>query len=459
MKTKFLGLVVVLVLGTHLTARAAGYVAHEWGTFTSVQGSDGQLIAWNPFTVAELPSFVHERNVLFVTNGTNRVRVSSKLTPTRTWLQRMETPVIYFYADAPMRADVTVDFPDGEVTEWFPRVASFGPRGGVKRSFVRWAGVNITPASADAGRALPADKSGSHYYAARETDAALVTVEPPFPTGRPETDKFLFYRGVGNFKAPLHARFDGDKLVLLNRGGDELPHLFVLEVRGSVARTMTLPGLSGGGDVAVALPAGKGFRPLIEVRAEISAAMEKVLAQSGLYPREAAAMVKTWADSWFSEPGMRVLYTLPRAWTDRVLPLKLDPAPRELVRVMVGRAEIFTPMVEHEVIRQFSAMPKPEQRTALVQRLNGMGLGRFAEAAVVKAESVQRESGSTVTTPAVAGTTAAQLQLVQCGSPIPPSVNATPGQPQTTLLLTNNTSRLSLMNAGGSVSLSLSPSR
>ena len=51
-----------LILSSRMDSLGAGYVAHEWGTFTSVQGSDGALIAWNPFTAAELPPFVHERN-------------------------------------------------------------------------------------------------------------------------------------------------------------------------------------------------------------------------------------------------------------------------------------------------------------------------------------------------------------------------------------------------------------
>lgn len=34
------------------------FVAHEWGTFTSVQGADGVQFDWNPFVVPELPKFI-----------------------------------------------------------------------------------------------------------------------------------------------------------------------------------------------------------------------------------------------------------------------------------------------------------------------------------------------------------------------------------------------------------------
>ena len=31
------------------------YIAHEWGTFTSVQGADGIQLEWNPLVTSELP--------------------------------------------------------------------------------------------------------------------------------------------------------------------------------------------------------------------------------------------------------------------------------------------------------------------------------------------------------------------------------------------------------------------
>lgn len=42
-------------------------------------------------------------------------------------------------------------------------------------------------------------------------------------------------------------------------------------------------------------------------------------------------MVDTWRDSWF-EPGLRVLYTVPREVTDAVLPLTVTPAPQAIAR-------------------------------------------------------------------------------------------------------------------------------
>src|SRR5436190_812782 len=60
---------------------------------------------------------------------------------------------------------------------------------------------------------LPAEGASNHYYAARETDAALVRV--CHTNGRAaEFEKFLFYRGVGGFDLPMSVKLDGNLLRL-----------------------------------------------------------------------------------------------------------------------------------------------------------------------------------------------------------------------------------------------------
>jgi hypothetical protein len=70
--------------------------------------------------------------------------------------------------------------------------------------------------------------------------------------------------------------------------------------------------------------------------------LEEILVGQGLYRDEAYAMIETWKDSWF-EQGSRLIYIVPRGFIDNVLPLTIDPAPGQMVRVFVGRLEIVTP--------------------------------------------------------------------------------------------------------------------
>jgi hypothetical protein len=79
-----------------------------------------------------------------------------------------------------------------------------------------------------------------------------------------------------------------------------------------------------------------------------------------------------------------VLYVLPRPWTDRVLPLTLTPAPRELVRVMVGRAELISPACEQSLATQVERFGRGDEiaRRQAVTDARALGLGRFMEAAL-----------------------------------------------------------------------------
>jgi len=96
-----------------------GFVAHEWGTFTSVQGADGVQMVWNPYVAPELPKFVYNHVAYLLVKNSLATR------------QRMETPVVYFYSERSRTVDVAVKFPSGQITEWFPdrSAADPGPAG------------------------------------------------------------------------------------------------------------------------------------------------------------------------------------------------------------------------------------------------------------------------------------------------------------------------------------------
>ena len=386
MKTKRGSLV---LLASHLTFAAAsrgaeGFVAHEWGTFTSVQGADGIQLEWNPLVTSELPPFVY--------NSVRRVggRIVWEAKGAYQTLQRMETPVIYFYSDTQQKVDVTVDFPQGIVTEWFPLGRQFAPataktppRAG--RQIIRWENIEILPLKQNAplAGALPLENSGSHYYAARATDADYLRVTASGAKSGAEVEKFLFYRGVGNFRAPLTVSqlADGSGLVLTNSAQEPLGNLFVYTVRGNEAKFVPVGTLPAGSARKVALRADKNLAPLSDIRADLARRLREALVGEGLYEREAAAMVQTWDESWFGEQGTRVLYTLPRAWTDRILPLTIEPRPRELARVMIGRAELISPEMEWNLLKQVVRYADADAvtRARIIDDTRKLGYGRFME--------------------------------------------------------------------------------
>jgi hypothetical protein len=79
-----------------------------------------------------------------------------------------------------------------------------------------------------------------------------------------------------------------------------------------------------------------------------------------------------------------VFYILPRPWTEKTLPINLSPAPKELVRVMVGRAEMIRPETQEHVrglIGQF-ASGTLEGKAEAVHGFRKLSLGRFADPAI-----------------------------------------------------------------------------
>jgi len=127
---------------------------------------------------------------------------------------------------------------------------------------------------------------------------------------------------------------------------------------------------------------------------ELGRDLEGILVAQGLYQDEARAMVETWRDSWFEE-GCRLLYIVPPAFVNEVLPLSINPAPAQTVRVFVGRLELVTPATEKAVETAFAT-----QDAAMLK-----AYGRFLEP--ILATMIKRE-----TNPAQAGRLQGYLNIV-----------------------------------------------
>jgi hypothetical protein len=141
------------------------------------------------------------------------------------------------------------------------------------------------------------------------------------------------------------ARADGSVRVV-HRDGAPLGTVILFERRG--ARTGFEIRRSAADRVSFPQP------QLTKDVAALTSALEQILAGSGLYPREAKAMVDTWRDSWFEE-GTRVFYVLPDAAVDAMLPLTIEPRPSRVARVFVGRMEVITPATRAAVERALGA--------------------------------------------------------------------------------------------------------
>jgi len=308
--------------------------AHEWGTFTSIASRDGGAVEWSPLTGStDLPNFVeHFRNAGFKRGLRGTVR--------------METPVIYLYDSREETVSVKVAFSKGVITEWYPRASRVEPAANIfdgtlyqqhPDGSIAWDSVTLSPSHRTE---FPSENLDNQYYAARMTSSTPLRVQTP---AGEQQEKFLFYRGVSTFAVPISAKLrTAGKLLVENRGKEEIPNTIFFERRGEKA------GYRIGG--AVQKEALLIAPELTGTISDLGRDLEGMLVAQGLYQDEAHAMVETWRGSWFEE-GSRLLYIVPSAFVNGVLPLSIHPAPVQTVRVFVGRLELVTPATERAVER------------------------------------------------------------------------------------------------------------
>ena len=346
-------LVCVLALalshGVQTPSTDSDLIAHEWGTFTSIAGSDGRAVEWAPLTGSflssstnDLPGFVEHFSYVGFKIGLRGT-------------VRMETPVIYFYSPRNVDLSVHVALSQGLITEWYPHAGSVVPAGNPASPFlsqnkvdgtISWNAVHVEP---EAASNFAQESTESHYYAARETSASPVRVNGPKGD---QQEKFLFYRGVSSFSVPVSTKLTEDgQLDVTNLRPQEIPALVLFERRGEKVGYRLRSNLQN--EVVLDPP------PLTANINSLYSDLEQILETSGLYQDEAHAMVRTWQNSWFEE-GARLFYIVPRSFVDEVLPLNINPVPANTVRVFVGRMEIVTAATRQAVA---AAMASNDQAT------------------------------------------------------------------------------------------------
>jgi hypothetical protein len=106
---------VLIPNGVAATTQSPDLVVHEWGTFTSIAGPDGQAVQWRPLTgPSDLPCFVTLLN-------SNSIKLPQGGVPAIKATVRMETPVLYFYSASEQTVRASVTFPEGLFSEWYPQ--------------------------------------------------------------------------------------------------------------------------------------------------------------------------------------------------------------------------------------------------------------------------------------------------------------------------------------------------
>jgi len=386
---------------------------HEWGTLVTVQGSRGAVLDGLLHEERDLPAFVYD-----LREGAGLTALSPK----------METPVIYAYSPSRWKIAVRVRFPRGLITQWYPAASSTNlqlrrgfepPPPPDGRSIARFADGEIawgtsgdlTVLPPGEPVALPEVGPDDPWRFAREVAANDLAVcnrgarvaqdqDPPPGEVVREHERFLFYRGLGDFPLPLSAQVYREELrasqVLLQldlenaQPDEELRHVVLIFVENGCGAFRELPDLRG------RLPIGPlvlELRPVEELAGELTARVAAHLAETGLFADEALAMARTWRHGWFLEEGLRILYVLPAPFVERELPLEIEALatfdapsgtilqgepPAEIVRTFVGRTELLSPRRESRLMRAVEAWAGSDPDLRAAAREEILSWGRFA---------------------------------------------------------------------------------
>lgn len=391
-------------------------VAHEWGTFTSVQGSDGVVLDGLQHEETDLPSFVYDLRDRAGITG-----VSPK----------METPVIYFYAPDERRVRAEVRFPRGTITQWYPAAHRVNHQGATSNgvmskpdgrvidehkdghiSWGRYGDLLVMDRSADAP--FPAVTKTDPWRFCRQTAAnplrvctlnAETTAEGKRKLSY-EHERCLFYRGLGDFRMPLQGRVLRERVgrheyevtVKLDNTNpaEALGQVFLVWVKDGRIGFHYLPSLKGGKRLELTMP----LAPLAKGSEALVHDMARRLTETGLYADEALAMTRTWQHGYFQEEGLRVLYVLPQPFMDRELPLAIRGAGKNrkdkwsVVRTFVGRTELLSPEREAEIGRAVTTLAAGDATSRVVAQGALKRWGRFALPYLRRAEAIARSAAA-----------------------------------------------------------------
>jgi hypothetical protein len=288
---------------------------------------------------------------------------------------RLETPVLYFHPPqagaTSKKISVKATFHGGWLTEFYPNALADVPGVDIRKPVFGRLNANTVSSldweNLEVGGDWQGPPTDSHVWSAPRAVASA-----PVRSANGETERFLFYRGVGRIDAPLRvARDDRTRELVLEsqlakgicgEAGLAVRSLWLVDIQpdGKLAfRDIPPVTLAGSGKILARV--SSEFSPG-DYRAgnleKLKGSLRTSLMAEGLFKDEADALLNTWEYSYFKCAGTRVFFMVPRAWTDSCLPLAVSE-PADFKRAMVGRIELVTPEARG-ILRELARTPKEQ---------------------------------------------------------------------------------------------------
>lgn len=367
------------------SALSAGLVAHEWGSMQHHVGTSTSEFDLIGEDQSDLPSFVKV--------WANQPMIGPQV---------IRKPILYFYAQEKQKVNVTVRFPEGVLTQWYPDVSYFTPQrdGNVRpgnkqvapprNGALAWQQIELNP-DTKTNLFAKVDKDHPWWHIARDTNATPVRVINQNRRGAQEPiaiERFLFYRGAGSYKPmvlPTRNEPGKELSIRVPFSQIDLRGVFLVRVNDSGATIAHAPVLRAEGTMALGGP--DQIKPVEQAAETAKVQLIDSLEAAGLFPKEAAGLVKIWGDDMFTTPGERLLYLMPSNEVERVLPLEIQPAPSQTVRTLIAWVELSTPEAEKRVMDLVEKLGSNDAKVRNAAEAELRSFDRFAESILQRVSS------------------------------------------------------------------------
>lgn len=307
-------------------AKQSPLIIHEWGTFTSFMGSNGKLLEGMHTEEEALPGFVYSLKKDGNISNLDIIAQSS-FGPCPRWptkapcdvlsrlseqnqnflpgnpitsgvTQKMETPVIYFYGEEGEKLDIKIDFPKGIISQWYPKATDYYPsRDQIETLGPSTLKYSLLLKSKTFTGNIPKTTHESIWNPARVVNSNTIEVNN-------EHEKFIFYRGIGDFPSSLKLTSEvGNKITLTNLLDEHITGIFVLNSDGIKGNFKRVGSLAPHHKKSLELPSLENGIAFEQYVINAKKTIHKYLVGAGLYNDEAWALLNTWEKSYFVRPS------------------------------------------------------------------------------------------------------------------------------------------------------------
>jgi hypothetical protein len=193
----------------------------------------------------------------------------------------------------------------------------------------------------------------------------------------PQRERFVYYDGLIPAPSGVEVAVAADKVSLKSRA--TFPLLDVTVVDRRTAGKIRLARVAR-------LEAAGEQKSLAFIESDLqrwpAAGVDALVGQlrvAGLFDDEARALARVWQKAFFETEGLSVFYRLPQAEYDRLLPLRVNPQPEKLVRVMLVHQPHCEPDLAERVLALVKQLGSDEYsvRVEAHKRLEALGQAGF----------------------------------------------------------------------------------